>query len=118
MLLLMVMRLRLALVLGLACSGAAGCSDGPADREVPIPGAYLATDGSLVVESVCLPEERLEADVAEDDQTVTVTITALDYDPDNREDCLGGKTVALSAPLGERTLRDGTTGDEVPVQQR
>ena len=89
-----------------------------ADLQVPIPSASAAADDRITVASVCLPPERLDIDVSEDAQTVTVTVTALDYDPDNSDGCETGNEVSLAAPLGERRLIDGATGNEVPVEGR
>lgn len=93
-------------------------ADDAADREVAIPRASAAGGDRITVSSVCLPVQRLDIDVREDPRTVTVTVTALDYDPDNREDCETLNEVLLASPLGGRRLVDGATGDEVPVEGR
>lgn len=36
-------------------------------------------------------------------------------DVSSQDDCADGATVCLDAPLGDRALIDGTTGDEVRV---
>ena len=93
-------------------------SNDVADLQVPIPSATAASAERITVASVCLPPERLGIEVSEDAQTVTVTVTALDYDPDNSDGCQTSNAVSLASPLGDRRLIDGATGDEVPVESR
>lgn len=88
------------------------------DREVPISAATKVSDSRVEVGTVCLPHERLQPRVREDARTVTVTVTALDYDPANRDGCLLSVAVDLASRLGDRRLIDGSTGDEVPVEGR
>ena len=85
---------------------------------MPIPSASAARNERITIASVCLPPERLDIDVREDAQTVTVTVTALEYDPDDRDDCETSNRVSLASPLGDRRLVDGATGTEVPVEGR
>jgi len=76
----------------------------------------MATTGSL--SPACACPQRLEIDVNEDAQTVTVTVKALDYDPDNSDGCASNNEVQLASPLGDRRLIDGVTGDEMRVEGR
>jgi len=51
-----------------------------------------------------------EVGVVETDDDVTVTVVSTRRDPGDA--CQDAVTVTLAAPLGERTLIDGTTGRE------
>ena len=88
------------------------------DREVNISFASQLSDRRIQVETVCLPPERLRPEVRETARTVTVTVTALDYDPANGEDCLRSLEVVLETALGDRRLIDGSSGNEVSVNGR
>ena len=86
------------------------------DHQVPFPAASAAGANRLTVAGPCLPAGRLDIAVREDARTVTVTVTALDYDPDNTDDRAMDPEVHLAAPLGDRRLIDGATGNDVPVE--
>lgn len=88
------------------------------DRAVAISGATMLADRQIQVQTVCLPPERLRPKVQEAARTVTVTVTALNYDPANGEDCLRTVDVSLATPLGDRRLVDGSSGSEVLVSGR
>lgn len=109
------MRLRAVplLVVLLAVGGCAA-----PDREVPVPRASLVGVDRIAVQSVCLPPERIVAAVVEDAESVVVTVTALQYDLRDTEDCATTEQVRLDAPLGARRLVDGSTGREVEVEGR
>jgi hypothetical protein len=88
------------------------------DREVSISAATQASDRRIHVQTVCLPPERLRPAVRETARAVTVTVTALDYDPANGEDCQRSLEVVLETAFGGRRLIDGSTGIEVPTSRR
>lgn len=88
------------------------------DRQVTISSAAAESERVLRVQTVCLPPERLRPAVRETRRTVTVTVTALDYDPANADGCLASREVRLADPLGDRRLIDGSTGREVLVSGR
>jgi hypothetical protein len=53
-------------------------------------------------------------DVEEDPATVTLTLTAL---RESRNDCADGRVVDLERPLGDRTVIDISTAEEVEVHR-
>jgi hypothetical protein len=93
----------------------AGCTR--ADRPVPVSGVVLVGEDVLGFGTVCLPPDRLQASVAEDTRSVTLTVTGRGYDPDNTDGCATYDQVQLAAPLGDRTVVDGSTGREVRVDR-
>lgn len=86
------------------------------DHEVSIYDAIQEDDRQLIVRTVCLASQRLRPEVQESTQTVTVTITALDYSRANGQDCIGVRVVDLASPLDDRRVIDGSSGRPVTVQ--
>jgi hypothetical protein len=112
-----------ALLSAVLSFAAAACSVGGSDTKVPVGGAVLTAEGGLVLQSVCLPPERLVAEVVEDDGSVTVTVAALDASEGSNsvgnDDCAGvTKEQALASPLGDRKVIDGLSGRELLVDGR
>lgn len=96
---------------------AAGCSGtrlgGPISE--PILGAVVLPDQPNAVEvefSGCDSEPAV--DVVESDSSVRITIDG----PNGGCEPVYELTVELDEPLGDRTIIDGATGDEVPITNR
>lgn len=98
----------LAMVLMLAACGS--------NLEIAIDTAYGEPSSDTV--EVGLAEgcnEEIDVTVDESDAEVTVTATrANDPEPDG-EDCGESRTIELGAPLGDRDVIDGSSGDSVEL---
>jgi len=86
----------------------AACSTGDERGPQRIVGWSVAHDVLHLWVDTCNGAPR--ADVVEADDDVTVTVVSTRRDPGDA--CLDAVTVTLTAPLGERTLIDGSTGQE------
>ena len=89
---------------------AASCSG-----TVPVLDAVASGDGTTLFVSFNSCNAELEFDVDEGDDVVTIIANHRSPLP-RGEDCADGATVTLDAPLGDRRLIDGATGDELDVR--
>lgn len=90
--------------------GISGCSQGSAD----IQDAFVSPDGRTLELIVGACNADLTAVVDESGDTVEITVTAKN---ENRgADCAGGIQVSLDSELGDRSVIDGSNGQEVNVQ--
>jgi hypothetical protein len=92
----------------LAVALGVGCSSAP--RIVEAVGAPDSDRLGLVVDTC---NADLAVTIGESTERVTVTITARG---DTSDDCLDSVTLQLDAPLGDRVVVDGASGEVVPVR--
>ena len=77
--------------------------------------AELTPDGRSLSFSLSVCNADQDVDVREDEDVVAVSIRSSRGDGN---DCADGVVVELDAPLGDRTVIDASTGDEVTVVRR
>lgn len=84
-------------------------------REVGIIQAVARTETDLGLSIEACNAARKEADVVETAEEVVITVTS--FDDSEGDDCADGVDVELGAPLGSRTLIDGSDGDRLVCAQ-
>lgn len=107
-------RLGLSLALAALALAVASCtSDDPGAVEIPFATTSEGSTTLGVSVSSCnsSPPPTVEV-LAQGDTSVQVRAVA---DDSSSDDCLDSATVCLDAPLGDRTLIDDTTDEEVTV---
>ncbi len=110
------MRILALLVAVIAVMGG-GCGDadevGAAGEEYEIVNAFLREPDVVSVQVGSCNAVQRETVIEEDAEAVEVTVLV---EGDSIDDCLdAGLNIELAAPLGERELIDGTTGEPVEV---
>ncbi len=110
------MRIRALLVAFTAVAGV-GCGDadqvGAAGEEYEIIHAVLREPDVVSVQVGSCNAVQRETVIEEDTEAVEVSVLV---EGDSIDDCLdAGLNIELAAPLGERELIDGTTGEPVEV---
>ena len=100
--------LAMATVLGLGGCGVDGLG-GPAGQ--PLLGALLQEDTTAVEVEFSGCDSSPEVEVVESASTVRITVAG----PNGGCEPVHELVVQLDGPLGDRTLVDGATGDEVEV---
>lgn len=110
------MRIRAPLVaITAVAGGGCGAADevGAAGEEYEIINAVLREPDVVSVQLGSCNAVQCETVIEEDTKAVEVTVLV---EGDSIEDCLdAGLNIELAAPLGERELIDGTTGEPVEV---
>ncbi len=92
---------------------ATGCgSSTPVDERGPQPIVGWANGGELQIVYVDTCNGDPEATVVEDADTVTISVTSTVRA--SGEECQDSLRIPLDAPLGDRTVIDGVTGDPAP----
>ncbi len=110
------MRIR-ALLVAIIAVASGGCGDadelGAAGEEYEIINAVLRELDVVSVQVGSCNAVRRETVIEEDTEAVEVTVLV---EGDSIDDCLDAAlNIELAAPLGERELIDGTTGEPVEV---
>lgn len=82
---------------------------------VDIVEAEIRVDGSLVIVVDSCNGDPAAAVIKEDGQQVQVEVVASSTAFGGGDDCLDAVEVALQEPLGERSLIDAHTGDQVEI---
>ncbi len=112
------MRIRALLVASIAVAGGGcGAADevGAAGEEYEIINAVLREPDVVSVQVGRCDAVQRETVIEEDTEAVDITVLV---EGDSIDDCLdAGLNIELAAPLGERELIDGTTGEPVEVHR-